>query len=110
MKKSMENYAVFVGMFMLGLVEAVSGFVLWLALPQGSGGHGVGRLAGGVESTFWSLSRHTWIDIHDWVAVAIMAVIVIHLALHWKWMFYMTKKLFQPRKLASQAEEIGSRV
>ena len=109
MKKSMKNYVVFVAMFILGLVEAVSGFVLWLALPQGGGWRG-GRLAGGVESTFWSLSRHTWIDIHDWVAVAIMAVVVIHLALHWKWMFYMTKKAFQPRKLAPQAEEISSRV
>ena len=108
MKKSMKNYIVFVAMAVLGLVEAVSGFVLWLALDGGGGWRG-GRLAGGVENTFWSLSRHTWLDIHDWAAVAIMAVIIIHLALHWKWMFYMTKKVFQPRKLASQPEEIVSR-
>ena len=106
MKKSMKNYVVFVAMAVLGLVEAVSGFVLWLALPQGGGWRG-GRLAGGAEYTFWSLSRHTWLDIHDWVAVAIVAVIIIHLALHWKWIFYMTKKLFQPKKLTPQPEEIS---
>lgn len=106
MKKSVKNYVVFVVMALLGLVQAVSGFVLWLALPRG-GGWRVGKLAGGAENTFWSLSRHTWLDIHDWAAVAIVAVIIIHLALHWKWIFYMTKKLFQPRKLTPQPEEIS---
>ena len=105
MKKSVKNYVVFAFLSILGLIQAVSGFVLWLALPQGGGWRG-GRPAGGAENTFWSLSRHTWLDIHDWAAVAIVAVIIIHLALHWKWIFYMTKKLFQPKKLAPQTEKI----
>ena len=105
MKKSMKNYMVFVVLALLGLVEAVSGFVLWLALPRGGGWR---RLAGGVENTFWSLSRHTWLDIHDWAAVAIVVVIIIHMALHWKWIFYVTKKLFRLKKLTSHPEEIGS--
>ena len=108
MKKSIKNYIVFVILSLLGLLEAVSGFVLWLALPQGGGWHG-GRL-GGAENVFWSLSRHTWLEIHDWTAVVIVAVIIIHLLLHWKWIFYMTRKVFQPKKLTSQPEEIGSQV
>ena len=99
MRKSMKNYVVFVVLFLLGLLEMVSGFVLWFALPQG-GWHG-GRF-GGVENAFWSLSRHTWVDIHDWTAVVIVAVIIIHLVLHWKWIVYMTKKAFQLKKLSSQ--------
>jgi len=107
MKKATKNYIVFVFLSILGLLEAVSGFVLWLALPQGGGWRG-GRFGGGVEYTFWSLSRHTWLDIHDWVAVAIVAVVIIHLVLHWKWIIYMTKKAFQVKKLAPQSEEIVS--
>ena len=76
----------------------MSGFVLWFALPHGGGWRG-GRFVGGVESTFWSLSRHTWLDIHDWVAVIIVAVVIIHLVLHWRWIIYITKKMFQTKNL-----------
>ena len=103
MKKATKNYIIFATLFILGLFQAVSGFVLWLALPQGGGWRG-GRFGGGVEYTFWSFSRHTWLDIHDWVAVAIMTVIVIHLILHWKWMVNMTRKVFRANKLASQVQ------
>ena len=85
----------------------MSGFVLWFALPHGGGWRG-GRFVGGVESTFWSLSRHTWLDIHDWVAVIIVAVVIIHLILHWRWIVYITKKLFQTKELTPQPEEITS--
>jgi hypothetical protein len=92
-RKSAKNYIVFVILLILGLLEAVSGFVLWFALPRG-GGYG-GRFGGGAEYTFWLLSRHTWIDIHNWVAAAILVVVIIHLILHWKWIIYITKKVFQ---------------
>ena len=95
MRKATKNYIVFVTLFILGLVEAVSGFILWFALPRG-GGYG-GRFGVGAESTFWSLSRHTWLDIHDWAAVIIVAVVIIHLVLHWKWIIYLTKKVFQAK-------------
>ena len=94
MRKSAKNYIVFVILLILGLLEAVSGFILWFALPRG-GGYGGRFGGGGAEYTFWSLSRHTWVDIHDWVAVAILVVVIIHLILHWKWIVYITKKVFQ---------------
>ena len=97
LRKSVQNYLVFGSLFALGLLEAVSGFILWFALPRGTG-----RFGGGGGAEFWALSRHTWIDIHDWVAVAIMAVVIIHLALHWKWIVYTTKKMFLARQLAAQ--------
>ena len=107
MKKTVKNYIVFVLLSILGLLEAVSGFVLWIALPSGGGWRG-GGFGGGAEYTFLSLSRHTWLDIHDWTAVVIVAVIIIHLVLHWKWIIYVTKKVFQVKKLAPQSEEIVS--
>lgn len=69
------------------LVETITGFVLWLIIPRGGGKRGLTE-----ESFIWS--RDTWIDLHDWFAVALLAVLVIHLILHWKWIVYMTKKVF----------------
>jgi hypothetical protein len=90
MKKWVQNYVLFIIMFMLALTQAVSGFLLWLAIP--GGGYRGGRGADLVDSTFLSWSRHNWIDLHDWVAVALVVMVIIHLILHWKWIIYTTKK------------------
>ena len=97
MRKATKNYIVFASLFILGLLEAVSGFILWFALPRGGGWHGGRFGGGGVEYTFWSLSRHTWLDIHNWVAIIIVTAVIIHVVLHWKWIIYTTKKLFLPK-------------
>jgi len=89
-REKTQNYFLFVILFFLGLFQAVTGFVLWLALPHGGGGR-VGSTA-----TFWSLSRDTWIDFHDWVAVVLVVMVITHIILHWKWIFYMTKSYFKP--------------
>jgi len=91
MKKVKVLWVTAVSMALLGLAEAVSGFVLWLGFPSG-GGRGWGGGFG--ELTFWGLSRHTWIDIHDWVAVALLALVLVHIILHWKWLLRMAKALF----------------
>ena len=95
MKKSTRNYLVDLIMFLLALFEVVSGFVLWLILPKGGGYRGGGGLV--VETTFlWS--RDTWIAIHNWVGVALVVVVVIHLVLHWRWIVSMTKRLCRRQK------------
>lgn len=75
------------------LIQAISGFILWLVLERGGGGgngNGLGQL--GTEDTFiWT--RHTWIDIHDWTAVALLVIIAIHIFMHWKWLYYQLKSL-----------------
>jgi len=90
MGKATRNYVLATIMFLLALFQAVSGFVMWLVLPSGygfRGGRGLGE-----EATFlWD--RHTWTYIHDWVAVALLVLLVIHLILHWKWIVYISKKM-----------------
>jgi len=90
LRKKTQNYILFVILFFLGLFQAVSGFIMWLALPHSGGGRGGG-------DTFWSLARDTWRDLHDWVAVALLVIIIIHLILHWKWIVYMTKSYFREK-------------
>ena len=97
MRKAKTYWILAMGMALTGLLEAVSGFVLWFGFPTGGGG-GLGRHGGGGglgEVTFWEISRHTWIDIHDWVAVALTVLVLIHVILHWKWIVRMAKSLFQ---------------
>jgi hypothetical protein len=54
MRKATKNYILFIIMLTLSLLETVSGFVLWLALPCGDGGWQGGR---GSATAFWALSR-----------------------------------------------------
>jgi hypothetical protein len=77
----------------LGFIEAFTGFVLWLGFPDG--GNGVGRLYGGISNlSFWGLTKHAWIGIHDWVALSLVALAVVHVILHWKWILRVGKTIF----------------
>jgi hypothetical protein len=81
-------------MFLAGLFQAVSGFLMWLVIPEG--GYRGGRGLDIAEKTFiWD--RHVWIDLHDWTAVALVVLVILHLILHWKWIWYMTKKALNVR-------------
>ena len=97
MTKAGKYWILAIGMALLGLAEAVSGFILWLGFPSGGGGgRGWGGGGGGLSNlTFWELSKHTWIDIHDWVAVALVVLVLVHVILHWRWILRMAKVIFR---------------
>jgi len=89
-RKATKNFYLAVLLFLLGLAELVSGFVLWLVLPGGEGYMG-GRGLGSEVTFLWS--RGTWIDLHTVVGVVLAVVLIIHLILHWKWIARMTRRL-----------------
>ena len=90
MRQATRNYFLAGLLFLLGVVDVVSGFILWLVLPGGEGYMGGRGLAS--EVTFlWS--RGTWIDMHIVVGVILVVVVVVHLILHRKWILRMTKRL-----------------
>jgi Domain of unknown function (DUF4405) len=68
---------------------ASTGLVLRWQLPPGSGeafGRGMGRRAGERSvDLLWGLTRHEWGDYHYWIAVGLLAVLSVHLFLHWNW-------------------------
>jgi len=68
------NYLLFCGSsFLLG-----TGLALETRLPPGSrGGHHL-RMLG--------LDRHEWGELHFYVGLAVAALVLAHLALHWKWL------------------------
>ena len=85
MRKVTRNYLIALLMVLLALVEVVSGFVLWLALPQGRGGGGGGTF-------LWD--RNSWINLHNWTGVALLVIVAIHIILHWSWIVRMSKSYF----------------
>ena len=84
MKKANALFLMAVILSLLGVVEVVSGFVLWFALP-----HGGGRWS--TTQVFWGLTRDTWLGVHNWVGVALMVLVLAHLLAHWKWIIRMLK-------------------
>lgn len=73
------------------LFLASTGVLLKLQLPPGSGriaGEGAGwREASRPVSLVWGLTRHEWGEVHFWTAIAIAAVLSLHLFLHWRWIY-----------------------
>ncbi|GMV96218.1 MAG: hypothetical protein AMXMBFR83_05860 [Phycisphaerae bacterium] len=70
---------------MLGL--AWTGVVMRFLLPPGTGGRG-----GGLRLTLWGWGRHDWGNIHFWMAIAIAALLLIHVVLHWTWLYRMARQ------------------
>ncbi len=63
---------------------AGTGLLLAFRLPPGSrGGRGLEALG---------LGRHEWGDVHTWVSYIFMATIVVHLALHWRWLWQIAAR------------------
>ena len=89
-RKAVQHYIMFFLLVVSSLVEAASGFVLWFALP-----HGGGRFA---SKEFWSISRDTWTTMHDWAAVALIVIVLVHIIMHWKWVVTVTRQMLRSMK------------
>lgn len=74
------------------LITAITGLLLWLALPDGPGSR---------SFIFLGLTRQTWIDIHAWVGLLMLIGAGVHIALHWKWISCVADRFFN--KLTRQA-------
>jgi cytochrome b subunit of formate dehydrogenase len=72
--------------FLSGLVAALSG-IYFLFVP--SGGYQGGRNP--MYGLTLLFSRHTWDDLHTWSGVLMVAVAVVHFAIHWRWVKVMSK-------------------
>ena len=57
----------------LGMIA--TGYILRFPLPPGSN----------KAFSLWGYTRHQWGDVHFWISLGLLVVLVIHLVLHWNW-------------------------
>jgi hypothetical protein len=81
--KASRNYWVDLVMGALATLLVVSSFTLWVVLPQG-----------------YFRSRLVWLEIHKWTGLAVTVAVTIHLLLHWRWLWSMTKRRLRRVKAA----------
>jgi len=90
MSRARFLFYIAVGAAVAFLMQAISGLVLWVALPCG------GRRGGEVGDTFlWS--RQAWLDIHDWTGVLLLAIIAVHIYMHWGWLCRQVRSLVKSK-------------
>jgi hypothetical protein len=89
MKRTQLNFAIDVAAFAAFLFLLTTGLLLRYQLPAGSGGlHATGVGRGAAErpvTLLWGWTRHDWGDLHYWIAGLLVAILAVHLVLHWKW-------------------------
>jgi hypothetical protein len=86
MRRATRNFVVdFVGFGGFIFVTA-TGVLMRYVLPPRSGHF----------TTIWGLDRHEWGSIHFWLALGFLAVLALHLFLHWRWIIAVLRG--QPRE------------
>ncbi len=96
MKRSSLNFIVDLVGFINLLALAFTGFIMKYILPPGTGGLGRqlhdGRGREHIED-FWSMTRHEWGAVHFYLAVLFLALMTLHIILHWNWIKCYFKSL-----------------
>jgi hypothetical protein len=65
---------------MIGMIA--TGYILRFPLPPGSN----------KSLSLWGFTRHQWGSLHFWISLGLLAVVLLHLALHWHWIVITVKR------------------
>jgi hypothetical protein len=84
MNRTASNLLIDVISFVAFLASTASGLVLWQVLPGAGYGFRGGR-AVVAEQLFLGLSRQDWLNLHNRTSLLLAGLIVLHIALHWRW-------------------------
>lgn len=95
MKRTQWNFAIDVAAFVAFLLLFSTGLLLRYQLPPGSGRlQGMGSGHGAADrpvTVLWGWTRHEWGEVHFWIAGLLVAILAVHLVLHWKWIVCVVK-------------------
>lgn len=86
--KNQRNWWIDAGLFLSGSLATLTG-IYFLFLPVG-GYHGGRNPFYGITILF---ERHTWEDLHTWGGLAMIAIALLHLALHGSWFVQMFRRM-----------------
>ena len=89
--KAKLNLVVDVMILIAFIAATLSGLIL-MTMPHG--GYQGGRNPA-LNQTLLFLTRHEWNDLHVWASLAMIAGIVVHVVLHWRWIVCMVRRLMR---------------
>jgi hypothetical protein len=69
------RYWLAIALAIVAVVLAISAFLLWVVFPRG-----------------YFPNRVIWVQIHKWAGLAITLGVLLHIALHWRWLLQMTRR------------------
>lgn len=84
MKRNAINFLIDLMSAAVMAAMLATGLLIRFALPPGSGSRRV----------LWGYGRHDWGDLHFWLAVTAIGILVFHVAVHWQWVCAMVVRLF----------------
>jgi hypothetical protein len=85
MRRATANFTVNLVSFVVLL--GLSGSGLIIAMPHEHGPN---------EKRILGLGRGQWGDIHLWLGIAFVVLMLVHLVLHWEWVKCYVKSIFCP--------------
>lgn len=85
MKRNTLNYLVDLLALLALAGIVVTGLLMVLILPPGS--------RGGQGLSLWGWNRHLFGDVHLYLALGFVGLMLLHLWLHWSWVYATTKQL-----------------
>ena len=100
MKKIWINFWLGVSMLIAFLGLALTGLIMRYVLPHGYGYRG----GEGLNNTFFWMTRPEWGSIHFTIALILIAVLIIHLLLHWNWIVGRLRELKSSSEKTSPTE------
>lgn len=75
MQRSLLNLLIDLTAAALFVAMISTGYILAFPLPPGTN----------KVLSLWGLARHQWGEVHFWLSTALLAVLLLHLTLHWQW-------------------------
>lgn len=98
MKRSLINLTVDMLAAVSLLLMVVTGYILRFPLPPTTNRN----------YELWGMSRHEWGTIHAWAGAGLIGVLLVHLILHWDWIFTMIRRRFtNTQATPKQRQRIG---
>jgi hypothetical protein len=82
MKRKLDNLHIDVIAAALLVAMVATGYILRFPLPPGTN----------KSLSLWGLTRHQWGAVHFWISLGLLALVVVHVCLHWQWIVVSVKR------------------
>ena len=84
MKRNTLNFYIDLASFLVLFALLLTGLLIHYVLPPCGNCDGSGRRASG-ELALWGYGRHDFGKVHFYLALTTVALVLLHICLHWSW-------------------------